>query len=140
MNQMEEIKKLYAKEREYKIPEKPKEGQEQIKVKIMPLALDKVSELKNLEEGASMKDVADNAKSLFSMSLEITPEEAGKLSFEFMEDLLAAVMDANNFKEEDMKKTGIKDFIATKKKQIQEQKEKIDGQPDTAAPEKSPGE
>jgi len=48
--------------------------------------------------------------------------------FEFMEDILAAIMDANNFKEEDMKKTGIKDFIKKKQEQIKEQKEKEDAE------------
>ena len=138
MNQMEEIQKLYAKKKEYKIPKESRKGQIQVKIEVKPLELDEMSSLKTLEENAPLKDVVGNAKKMFAMSLGIKEEDAGKLSFEYMEDILAAIMDVNNFNEEDLKKTGIKDFIADKKKRIQKQKENEDGQSDTAAPGKSP--
>jgi hypothetical protein len=40
-----------------------------------------------------------------------------------MEALLSAIMEANNFKEEDMKKTGIKDFIKQKQEQMKKNEE-----------------
>jgi len=124
-NQIEAIEKLYAKKKNYKIPKKPKEGQEQIDIEITPMSLEDMGSL-NMNEEMSSSEIAKNAKTLFSKSLGITKEQAAKISFEFMEDLLTAVMDANNFKEEDLKKTGIKDFIKKKQEQMKEQKEKED--------------
>ena len=50
-------------------------------------------------------------------------EEAGRISIAFMEELMACFMDANDFKEEDIKKTGIKDFIKKKQEQTKAQEE-----------------
>lgn len=123
-SQIEQIKKLYAKDKVYKIPQAPKEGQEQIDVTITALSLEDLSLLTSFKEGEDMplNEIAKNAKILFASSLQISQEEASKISIDFMEDLLFAVMDANNLKESDMKKTGIKDFIEKKRAQIAEQK------------------
>lgn len=125
-NQIEEIKKLYAKEKEYKIPKNPKEGQVQATIEITPLGLDDISSL-DIKEDASMKEVAKNAKKLFSLSLNITEEETGKLAFEFMEELIESIMDANNFDEKDMKKTGVTKFLEEKRKLIKTEKENVEG-------------
>jgi len=121
VNQIEEIKKLYAKEKEYKIPKNPKEGQVQATIIITPLGLDDISSL-DIKEDAPMKEIAENAKELFSKSLKIGKEGAGKLAFEFMEELIEAIMDANNFNEKDMEKTGVKKFLGEKRKLIKEKK------------------
>jgi len=124
LNQIEEIQKLYAKPKTYKIPKELVEGKEQIEIKIMPLGL-KDMDLMNVKEDDALNEISKNVKSLWAISLEISEEEAEKISLEFMKDMMDAFMDANNFKEEDMKKTGIKDFIKKKQEQT---KEKADGE------------
>ena len=121
-NQIELIKKLYAKVKTYKIPKEPKEGMEQLNIEINPLSLEDMGVL-NMKKDMNLSELAKNAIVMFSKSLGITEGEAAKISFEFMEDLLDAVMDANNFKDEDLKKTGIKEFIKKKQKQTEAQKE-----------------
>lgn len=116
-NQIELIQKLYAKVKTYKIPKKPKAGVEQLEIEITPLSLEDMGAL-NMKDDMPLSDLSKNAKIMFSKSLGITENEAAKISFEFMEDLLDAVMDANNFKEGDIKKTGIKDFIKKKQELI----------------------
>ena len=117
LNQIEEIEKLYAKPKTYRIPENPKDGQKQAEIKIMPLGLKDMS-LMNVKEDSSIDEISKNVKSLWAVSLEITEEQAEKISIEFMEELMSSFMDANNFKDEDMKKTGIKDFIKKKQEQM----------------------
>ncbi len=120
-NQIETIQKLYAKTKTYKIPKEPKDGVEQLSLDITPLSLEDMGSL-NMNEDMPISELSKNAKIMFSKSLKITEDEAAQISFEYMEDLLAAVMNANNFKEEDIKKTGIKDFIEKKQKQMKGQK------------------
>ncbi len=122
-NQIEVIQKLYAKTKTYKIPTEPKEGVEQLDIKITPLSLEDMGSL-NMKDEMPLSDLAKNAKIMFSKSLGITEEQAAKISVEYMEELFNAVMDANNFKEGDVKKTGIKNFIKAKQEQMKIQKEK----------------
>ena len=128
-NQIEVIQKLYAKVKTYKVPKEPRDGIEQLEISITPLSLEDMGSL-NMKEDMPLSDLAKNAKIMFSKSLGITEDEAAKISFEYMEDLLGAVMDANNFKDEDLKKTGIKKFMEKKKAQIKATEE--NGKPDTA--------
>ncbi len=121
-DQMKEIEKLYAKPKTYKIPEKPKEGQDQANIEISPIGLDELA-LINIKEDSPMNEIAKNVKTLFSKSLNITEDQAGKLSFVFMGDLMNAVMDVNEFSKDDMQKTGIKTFLENKRKQIKDQKD-----------------
>ncbi len=125
LNQIDEIEKLYAKPKTYKIPKNPVEGQKQAEIKIMPLGL-KDLDLMNVTEDTSIKEISANVKKLWAVSLEISEEQAVKISLEFMKELMESFMDVNNFKEEDLKKTGIKDFIKKKQEQMKEQKEKED--------------
>jgi len=126
-NQIDTIKQLYAKTKTYKIPKVASKDVDQLEIEVTPLSLEDIGIL-NMKEGMPIAEISKNIKLMFSKSLKITEEEASKISFEFMEDILAAIMDANNFKEEDMKKTGIKDFIKKKQEQIKEQKEKEDAE------------
>ena len=134
LNQIEEIEKLYAKPKTYKIPKNPKEGQEQAEIKIMPLGLDDMN-LMNVNEDTPVAELSKNVMAVWKVSLGIDEEQAKKLSIEFMQELMDSFMDANNFKEEDLKKTGIKDFIKKKQEQIKEKKEKEDAkkEPDRKA-------
>ena len=133
LNQIEEIEKLYAKPKTYKIPKNPKEGQKQAEIKIMPLGLKDMG-LMNVNEDSSIDEISKNVQKLWALSLDISEEQTKKLSIEFMKELMESFMDANNFKEEDLKKTGIKDFLKKKQEQIKEKKEKEDAtKPDKPA-------
>ena len=123
LNQIEEIEKLYAKPRTYKIPKNPVDGQKQAEIVIMPLGLKDMG-LMNVKEDSPIDEISKNVKSLWAISLEITEEQAAKISLEFMKEMMESFMDANNFKEEDLKKTGIKDFIKKKQEQIKENEAK----------------
>ena len=125
LNQIEEIEKLYAKPKTYKI------GKQKVEITIMPLGLKDMG-LMNVKEDSPIDEISKNVKTLWALSLDISEDEAAKISLEFMQDLMDAFMDANNFKAEDMKKAGIKDFIEKKKALMQEKK---DGErkPDTKA-------
>jgi len=120
LNQIDEIEKLYAKPKTYKIPKNPVEGQVQAEIKIIPLGLKDMG-LMNVQDDSLIDEISKNVKSLWAVSLEITEDQAEKISLEFMKDLMDSFMDANNFKEEDLKKTGIKDFIKKKQEQLKEQ-------------------
>ena len=118
-SQKEAIEKLYAKGKTFKIPKEEREGVEQIDIEIHPLSLEEMS-LLNMGEELSLSELAKNTKILFAKSLRCTEDEAAKISVDFMADLLVAVMDVNKLNEEDLKKAGIKEFIAKKKEQIKE--------------------
>jgi len=111
LNQIDEIEKLYAKPKTYKI------GDQKVEVKIMPLGLKDMG-LMNVKEDSPIDEISKNVISLWAVSLRITEEQAKKISIEFMKELMDSFMDANNFKEEDLKKTGIKDFIKKKQEQM----------------------
>jgi len=120
LNQIDEIEKLYAKPKTYKI------GEQKVEVKIMPLGLKDMG-LMNVKEDSPIDEISKNVISLWAVSLRITEEQAKKISIEFMKELMDSFMDANNFKEEDMKKTGIKDFIKKKQEQLKaNEKQKSD--------------
>jgi len=132
LNQIEEIEKLYAKPKTYKIPRNPVEGQTQIEVKIMPLGL-KDMDLMNVKEDSPVTEIKDNVKKVWAASLDISEEQAEQISLEFMKELMDSFMDANNFKEDDMKKTGINDFIQKKQEQIKKKEEDAKQEPDRKA-------
>ena len=126
-NQLEEIQKLYAKVKTYKIPRVKREGMDQTSVEINPLSLEDIG-LLNTEEDLPPEELANKVIKLFAKSLGIDEGDAKKISVEFMDDISFAFMDANNFKDDDMKKTGIKDFIKKKQEQIKVNQEKANGE------------
>ena len=132
LNQIEEIEKLYAKPKSYKIPKDPKEGQTQVDVHILPLGIESMG-LMNIKEDSSIAEISKNVKLLWAVSLGISEENAGKIAVSFMEDLMSCFMDANDFKESDLKKTGIKDFIKAKQEQTKKKEEDANQEPDRKA-------
>lgn len=114
-----EIEKLYAKEKTYKIPRESVDNQEQATVKITPFTLDKMN-LLDMKKDASLEEMSGHLKRMMSISTGLPEETFDKVSFEFFEEFIAAIMDANNFKDEDVKKMGIKDFMEKKRQQIKE--------------------
>ena len=127
-SQIEEIEKLYAKEKVYKIPKNPKEGEGQAQIKVKPLAFDDMG-LVSITEDTPPEEATEKTKTMIAKSLGIDETSVAKFSIKYMEDIMAAISDANNFKEEDVKKTGIKDFLEKKRQQIAEAKVEDGGKP-----------
>ena len=127
-NQIEEIQKLYAKTKTYEIPKEKIKGKDQISIEITPLTLDEIGLLSITNDTPPAK-AAEITKSMIAKSLGLEDADVGKIAIEFAEDILAAIGDANNFKDEDMKKTGIKDFLEKKKEQIKKNQEETNGKP-----------
>ena len=122
LNQIEEIEKLCSKEKTYKIPKVAKEGQQQVSIKVMPLGIDDMSCI-DIKEGSPPEEVSKKMKLLISKSLGISCEQVSRLSFDFIEDIMGAIMDVNNFDEKEVKGKGIKTFIAEKRELIKKEKE-----------------
>lgn len=116
LNQIEEIEKLYAKPKSYKI------GKNEITINIMPLGLKEIG-LMNMKQDAPIEEISKNMTKMWAVSLQIEEEEAEKISVEFMQEMMDSFMDANDFKEGDIKKAGIKGFIKKKQEQIKAQEE-----------------
>lgn len=121
-SQIEEIKKLYAKSRTFKIPKIAKEGEPQAVISIKPLGLDDL-QLMNATDDMSLADTAKNAKIMFSKSMDVSEDDVSQISVEYLEDILEAITEVNNFKEADLKKTGIKEFVKNKRDQIESKKD-----------------
>lgn len=125
---IEELKKLYPKSKTYLIPSKPNEGENletfkkrQAKLAFTPLGLDDM-ELLDTKEDMPMLEVTKNIKLLIAKSLNIE-EDKLNLSIGFVQEISEAIMDVNNFKPEDAKKTSIHDFLKRKQEQIKAKKE-----------------
>ena len=116
MSNIEEMEKLQAKPKKYLIPKNAKDGP-QAELEIFPLGLDDMS-LLNAKEDMNMKEMTDNSKELIAISLKI-PAEKVILDVRFLQEVMEAIMNLNGFDEEDMKKTGIKNFIDQKKSQLE---------------------
>ncbi len=128
-NQLEEIQKLYAKKKTYKIPKEAKDGVDQINLEISPLTLDEIG-LLTITKDTPPQEAAEITKKMIAKSLGVEVKEASGISIEHIEDILSAISDANNFNEEDVKKVGIKEFLGKKKQQIAEAKVEDSGKPD----------
>ncbi len=128
-DQLDELKKLYAQEKTYKIPSEAKEGEIQAEIKIKPLSLEDVG-LMDIKDDMPLSELAKQMILIISKSLGVEKEEAKNLSFEYMDEVLKDIMDANNFDEEDAKKAGIKPFLNKKREQIEQAKVENGGEPD----------
>ncbi len=126
MTQIEEIQKLYAKKKEYKIPKEPKKGQVQALLEITPFALDE-PELANMGKGNSPEEKLENTRKFIAKALKVEVKVIEPMSIEFLKEVNEAIMDANNFNEEDAKKSGIQDFIKSKQKLIADKKRAENG-------------
>ena len=105
MSNLDEIQKLYTKTKSFKIGDAD--------IDITPLSLEDMGVM-DMKEDATMAEVSRNAIKMFSISLKISEDDAKKISFEFMEELLKNIMGINNFNDKDLKKSGIKEFIERK--------------------------
>jgi len=122
MTQLEEIQKLYAKAKTYKIPKEPKPKEEQASIVVTPFDLDADMSGMDIKEGAPLKETMEGVKKFIALALGVTVEDVKKLSFEYMEDIVECIMDANNFKgEEKDKMDKLKGFVKSRGLKLQEQ-------------------
>ncbi len=123
LKQIDEIRKLYAKPKTYKIPLEPKEGEIQVEIKIIPLDLDQV----DLLDDNDLEDKGDSTEKVFELlavSLGTDTATVKKLSLEYILDLTQIIRKANNMTDEQIEKAGMKDFIEKQQKKLAEAKEK----------------
>ena len=122
MNKTEEIEKLFAKDKEYKIPAKPKAGDKQITVVVKQIEMDKVSVF-DPKPDATPEENLEQIYKMFELSLGLTKERSKKISVANMKELVLAITDANDISTEEQEASPIKKFMKTKNKQIEKQKE-----------------
>lgn len=121
LNTEEEIRKLYAKPKTYKIPFKPEKGEKQIDIKVTSLGLENMGDL-DAKKDDPMPKIAKSATKLVALSLGISEETAGKISFRYMEDIMICIEKENNFKKQDKESIDtIKGFIKRKNDQVKGQ-------------------
>jgi len=131
MSQVEEIQKLYAKPKTYKIPAEPKKGQEQVSLVITPLTLDDM-DCMDIPENAPISEKKGKLKLLLAKSLGVSEEHLTKLSFEYVTELFDSIADANNLNKGDKKKINkLKQFMQKKGEQTEGLDE--DGKPNRTA-------
>jgi hypothetical protein len=112
--QLKELQKLYAKSKEYKIPKNPIEGQEQATITITPLSLEDMG-LFAMDKDATPSDIAKETITMLSKCLGISKEEIGKISFEYLQELINAVTEINNFQNHELDRANkVKNFINSK--------------------------
>ena len=130
MNTIEEIQKLYAKEKTYKIPKNPMPGQEVSTVVITPLGPENAHLLQSEDKERTAEEKMEKSYELASVSLGITLEEAKKISVGKLLDIIEAVMDANDFNvEELMKKESVVDMVERRKEALRKSREKDESKP-----------
>ena len=72
--------------------------------------------LATTDEKASSETKEKNSKELLSKSLNVPLDVVNKLSVKYLEDIMLAIQDINSFSDSDMKKTGLREFIESKRK------------------------
>ena len=128
MTQIEEIEKLYAKDKEYLIPKKPKKGEVQAKIVVRQLEIDNMSVF-DQKEDATSEESLEQVYKMFELSLGLTKEQSKKVSVAAMIDLVDAIMDANNISEEEQKSSPINKFLKQKNAQIAQKENEKNGIP-----------
>jgi len=117
MSQLQEIEKLYAKKKTIKIPREPTKGQDQAELEVKPLALDEMACF-DMKDDMPMDVMADKAIDMLSYTLGCSKEEAGKIQFSHMMELLDVIVEINELPEEQKNKMDkVKQFMETKNKQ-----------------------
>jgi len=122
MSQIEEITKLYAKDKEYKIPAEPKAGEVQATIVVKQLEIDNMSVF-DQKPDATPEDNLEQIYKMFELSLGLTKDESKKISVAYMIELVNAIMDANNISAEEQEGSPIKKFLKKKNQQIAEKNE-----------------
>ena len=124
LNSLEEIQRLYAKPKTYKIPFESVDNEEQISIKVQSLDLDQMAddELK-ISKDDPLSKIAKSSKKLIALSLGTTEDAAGKISIKHMEDIMKCIEKENNFKGEDKENFDkMQKFMADKNQKIRDQK------------------
>lgn len=122
--QLEEIEKLYAKEKTYLIPREPKEDEEQATIKIMQIDLDEAATF-DFKKEDSVEETVKKGKELISKSTGIPVEKLGKLALAYLFELLDCIVEANNLPKDQKEGIGkMKGFLTEKRAQIEAEKDK----------------
>ena len=123
MNKTEEIEKLFAKDKEYKIPAEPKSGDKQATVVVKQIEIDQIGIFEQKDKPTPEENLKQIYK-MFELSLGLKEEQSKKISVAYMQELVEAIMDANNISAEEQKSSNINKFLAKKREQIAKETEK----------------
>ena len=123
MNKTEEIEKLFAKDKEYKIPAEPKAGDKQATVVVKQIEIDQIGIFEQKDNPTPEENLKQIYK-MFELSLGLKEEQSKKISVAYMQELVEAIMDANNVSAEEQKSSNINKFLAKKREQISKETEK----------------
>ena len=112
---LDQLKKLQAKTKEFKIPVNPKEGQEQAIVQFTALSIDDIKLLDTGNE-SDPKVAMDSMIKALAKSIGCETSDISSISMEYLEDLMNIMMKVNNIDEKDKEKMSkVKDMIAKRK-------------------------
>jgi hypothetical protein len=109
MNQLQAIRALHAKTKVCKIND--------TEITIHVLALDDMS-LFEMSKDASLNEQTEKTIKLIAKCLDTPEEEVAKISIEWMESLMEAIMEAHGMTEEKEKTSKVKNFIIQKQEQM----------------------
>jgi len=116
MNQLEEIKKLYTKQKTYKIP--LEEGVANITLKA--LSIDEIGVM-NIDKNSTPAEIAVVAKAMFAKCMDMTEDEVSKISVKHLTAIFDAVMDINGLdKETDPNVKKINDMLVERNLKLKE--------------------
>lgn len=123
MSQLEEIEKLYAKVKTYRIPRVPKKGEEQVTIHIAQIDLDDAGAF-DFKEGDSIEETMKKCKKLIAKSLDCKVDKLGKMSIANLSEILDCIMEANNIPKDEKQGIGkITGFLQQKRGQIEAKKQ-----------------
>lgn len=118
-NNRANIGELFAHAKEYTIG-KHLPPEQQKKMDIHPLSIDNMN-LADTSEDDTFEQQMEKTTKLLAVSLDIDEADVGKISLEYLEDLIKAIFEANNLNSEKADES-MKEFIEKKRKLLEEKK------------------
>jgi len=112
-SQLEELQKLNANAKTFKIPVKPAEGEVQAEIKLYPLAIDELQSFIKQEDSSDEENVNASIE-LIAKSMEIDIAAAKKIPVRYMDDLMNCIMEINNMTDKSDQGKKIQDFLKQK--------------------------
>ncbi len=111
------LEKLYIKEKTYKVPRKPVDGQEQIELTFKPIPITSpvFSKFSQMSDTTDMDKVITAMKPIIALSLDIDEAAVDRLDLGLIMELFEIISEVNNFpKAEKESKPDITKFIKDK--------------------------
>jgi len=112
-SQLEELQKLNANAKTFKIPVKPAEGEVQAEIKLYPLAIDELQSFIKQEDSSDEENVNASIE-LIAKSMEIDIAAAKNIPVRYMDDLMNCIMEINNMTDKSDQGKKIQDFLKQK--------------------------